>query len=66
LISCITGKLFLLKPLAVINHSPDLPGMVSCIAGGAPDTGYAELATSAVFIVVRAINSAPGVGAADF
>jgi hypothetical protein len=40
--------------------------MVSCIAGGAPDTCYTELATSAFFIVVGAINFAPGVGAACF
>ena len=56
--------LFFPVPFAVIDQAPDLPGMVSCVAGGAPDTGDAELSTSAVFIVVRAINPAPGVGAA--
>jgi hypothetical protein len=52
--------------LAVINHPPDLPGMVHGASGGAPHAGYAELAASTVLVVVRAIHPAPGVGAPDF
>jgi hypothetical protein len=33
---------------------------------GVLHAGYAELAASAVLVVVRAIHPAPGVGAADF
>jgi hypothetical protein len=40
--------------------------MIAGIARGAPNTGYAELTASAIFIVKGAINLAPGMGAANF
>jgi len=51
---------------AVNDQTSDLPGMVFCIPGGTPHTGYAELATSAIFIVIGTINPAPGMGTTDF
>ena len=50
----------------VVNQAFDLPGMIPCIAGGARYACDTEFAASAFFIVIRAIDFTPGVGAADF
>jgi hypothetical protein len=49
-----------LRASAVIDHSPDLTGMVTRILWRAPDAGDAEFAAAAGLIVVGAVNLSPG------
>lgn len=50
---------------AVVDHPAKSPGMQGRILRGAPHAGDAELATTTHLVVVRAVDSAPGMAAAD-